>query len=298
MPQTYCKEFQDYFNSENLPFPESFSKKISELIKFHSSGKHSLCTGFEELFDEFLSKGIKPFHLGLGNPNAKILIVGKEIAISTKKTNPKQLATSGCTNSNYYYDLFVNEAILNYFLWAYKVMGNHIPANCCIQDPEFASSFCHLYNQEKNGGHYWAKLNTAVGNSLEKNLDFKTNQHEESFFKDVFLTELHGTPSLQSPINPDRISIVNKFNDLSQVPFFKKFDRIVFSCNTYLRREIPQLDSVIENNYKVTLVQKKLSRNIRALYESQNIKIILCNNLAGAAGWSNNELKTLGDILK
>jgi hypothetical protein len=170
MAKTYCDEFFNVFGEGTNPFPEEFSKEIINVLAGISNPSKARDSDLEKLYNTFLDMQLTPFHLGLGNPSSDILFVGHENAGQDfnlpAKANPSQLADRGCKNSRYYIDLFVNEQILNYYLWLYKLAGIKIPPNCRYQDPEFASSFCHLYNSEKLGRHYWDNVNKAVGYSL------------------------------------------------------------------------------------------------------------------------------------
>ena len=118
----------------------------------------------------------------------------------------------------------------------------------------------------------------------------------DSFFNHCFLTEMHNNPSPSSPRKPNIINISNKFDDLLTNPFYSKFKKIVFACNTYLNH-IPDARNRIQTAFGVTLIEENVSRCIKAIYEGNGRKIIICNNLGGAAGWGNDELERMGRIL-
>lgn len=305
----YCNEFVELFENEIFDeyplFTELGLDKNLVLDKLKSTDHSSLCTWIDELCEDFLSKkdNIKPFHLGLGNPNSDILFVGHEIAININAPNPAQLQETQCATEYYYKKLFVNEAILNYFLWYCKILGIVIKPNCCVQNPEFASAFCHLYNTEKPGGHYWANINKILNGECNlkrvnnivvgDECNFKTKTYLHSFMYKCFLTELNNIPSPRSPLNVNPTTIADKINDITSLPFFRKFGKIVFACHTYIQNDL----SLLMTDYGVTLREKQISTNIRYIYEGNNKKIIVCNNLSGAAGWSNIELNRLANEL-
>lgn len=311
----YCKEFQNLFQPNGLLanqlYQTLFQKLNISAADVEKAVEHLDCSQIlpwlDSVYVQYSSKrpGIRPFHLGLGNPDADILIVGSELAIDTNRPNPKELANGGCTTGGYYKRLFVNEAILNYYLWFCKVNGSVIPPNCCIQDPEFPASFCHLYNDEKPwNGHYWAKISVLIGALLGRMYDnkteaafFRTKDVNKSFFKHVFLTELHDIPSARSTPHANGTAIANKIDDLATIPFFRKFKRIVFACKTYLDDNLPDYKQHIESKYGVTAKNQSAFRNIKDVFESPEQKIIVCSNLSGAAGWSNAELLELAAIL-
>ncbi len=301
MPTPYCEEFVDLFRTDNLPFSDELTIEIQNVINGISKFGNSSNIDLAKLYDDFLRLKMRPLHIGLGNPNSDILIVGQENAGQSPelpaKSNPKKFNLSGCTNEHYYRDVFVNEHILNYFLWAHKVAGGVITPNCTFQDPEFASSYCHLYNTEKPGGHYWAKANYIISKMLNLDLDFRTMSFTNSFFNHCFLTEMHNNPSPSSPRNPDIVNISNKFDDLLTNPFYSKFKKIVFACNTYLKR-VPDARNRIQTAFGLTLIEKPVTRGMHVIYEGNGRKIIICNNLSGAAGWANVELERMGNFLK
>lgn len=308
----YCDEFKQLFEEED--FERTLAQNsiltipgpTSEILEQHFKTLDCdiISDWLEKLFNEYLKnkEKIQPFHLGLGNPNANILVVGHELAINCNKPNPEELEHTPCNIDHYYRKLFVNEAILNFFLWYRKVKCKNILPNCCLQDPEFPSSFCKLYNREKKfPAHYWGNLGKAIGAYLKRDITnayneisfFQTEFYNKSFFNHVFLTELNNLPSAHSFTNPDSTTIVSKINDLSNIPFFRKFKKIIFACHTYIRQHI----ATIQNNYSVSLIEENVSRNIRYIYGSNNHTIIVCNNLAGGRGWSNIELERLGQLL-
>jgi len=297
MPIPYCQEFVDLFHTYTVPFSEEITSEIQKVMNgIGNTNKLDLA----KLYNGFLRLKMRPHHIGLGNPNSDILIVGHENAGQAPdlpaKDNPPQLGLTECTNPHYYRDLFVNEHILNYFLWAHKVAGVEIPPTCTFQDPEFASSYCHLYNTEKPIGHYWAKANYVISKMLNLDLDFRTMSFSDSFFNHCFLTEMHNNPSPSSPRNPDIVNISNKFEDLINNPFYTKFMKIVFACNTYLNH-IPDARDRMQTAFGVSLIEEPATRNMQAIYEGNGRKIIICNNLNGAAGWANVELERMGRIL-
>ncbi len=209
-------------------------------FKRYLSGKDSSlsiigCHGLEPIFTNclrsFVADLYKPcpsFHIGLGNPDADILIVGNELAINPMEPNPKEL--KDCTKCQYRKLLFVNEVLLNYYVWKVKneYNGEMLNPNCCIQEPEFPSSFCHLYNREKTGGHYWQKINGLVSLLENKKIDFRTNKKEASFFNHVFLTELNAIPLRKSHDNYNGEDLLTQFENLLTIPFYSEFPIKIF----------------------------------------------------------------------
>ena len=80
MPKPYCKEFADVFSSEALPFPEGLTSQIQSVLKEIDKPQNISASDFEKLYDLFLRLKMWSIHIGLGNPNFDILIVGHENA--------------------------------------------------------------------------------------------------------------------------------------------------------------------------------------------------------------------------
>lgn len=211
---SYCKEFIDLFKDENDD-PIFDPQKLSaagikyEDFEFAVTRNKTVpaiinCQALEPILSNCLNSfvgdlrnPIPGFHIGLGNPDANILIVGNELAINLLTPNPKQLRDlGGCTNYQYYKLLFINEVFLNYFSWKLKVNrgGGLFHPNCCVQDPQFPPSFCWLFNKEKSSGHNWEYINRII-NSQNANFDFSSQQLQNSFFSEVFLTEINSLPA-------------------------------------------------------------------------------------------------------
>lgn len=305
----YCKEFNDLFSYSNFeevlihnPISNVLGTTHAEIARqIKLQDCKSISKWLDEIYKQYKAKKsrIQPLHIGLGNPDSNILIVGHELAINADKPSPKKLENKNCTMNNYYAKLLINEAVLNYSLWSSKVNGGSIAPSCCLQDPEFPPSFCHLYNTEKPGGHYWSKINNIISNLHNKTFDFNTDKNNASFFSHVFLTELNSIPSAKSQGIQDRSSLKNKFDLVLSNPFYSKFGRVIFSCRTYLNKHVP---GYMEDIKRVHAMKEsktfQATRNIKAVFKSGTKKVIVCSNLSGVAGWSSDELKVMAELLK
>jgi len=252
------------------------------------------------------------FHVGLGNPNADILIVGNELAINPMEPNPKEL--SDCTKYQYWKLLFVNEVLLNYYVWKVKNQhnGEMVHPNCCIQDPEFPSAFCRLCNREKPGGHYWQKINGLISLLENKKFDFRANKKEDSFFNHVFLTELNAIPSKSSHNNHEIEELFARFENLLTIPFYSEFPIKIFSCHNYLKAikktekkkektEIPLWEEVLfEKEYKklqVSSIPIGGKEKIVGVYKLDEKKIIVTKHF-NARGWETKDFNNLVKLVK
>lgn len=248
-------------------------------------------------------------HIGLGNPNSNVLIIGKELGFEeTKKFPAHALKHWICQNSpdGYYKRLFVNEVLLNYYLWTVKVSGHKIPTSklCCFQDTEFPPSFSHLYNLEKRGLHTWKLINKVFEIKHNQQFPFNANLLSQSFFQHCFLTELNLVPSSKSVfvdgLTRGRISksdIDPRFDFLLSTPFYNEFETIIFGCQSYLKKYVPNYSKRIEAAYRVKRTNFAGTRNIIEMYVGQSKKVIITHQLSGSRTWSNDELNQLATIV-
>lgn len=249
-------------------------------------------------------------HIGLGNPNANLLIIGMELGFEESKEFPAHaLKHWQCSSSpvDYYKRLFINEVLLNYYLWYAKVHGQDIPGHqlCRFQNPEFPPSFCHLFNKEKRGLHTWKMISNVVEHVAGQTFQFTTDNPQQSFFRHCFLTELNLVPSSKSifidGLTRGRISIPDierRFHFLTHNGFYTDFKSIVFGCRSYLKQHIDQYEAKIEKAYNVKKDQFFTpTRNIKEVYVGENKRIFVTNQMSGANAWSKNEFELLGSMI-
>lgn len=242
-------------------------------------------------------------HIGLGNPNSKVLIVGKELAIDVNGN----LSANGIKNwtcpmpyTDYYKRLYINEVLLNYYLWAIKVKKGYIFTNLChFQDPEFPPSFCHLYNKEKTLNHTWGVINKMFSYRLSSAFNFNATLHSDSFFQHCFLTELYLNPSKRSTsMTKEKVaSITSRFDEIINDPFYRDFDTIIFACATYLGT-IDDYSKKLCDQYKVNKIEMfNNTCNIKECYLGDK-KIIITSQISDLARWCDKELQQIASMIQ
>ncbi len=129
------------------------------------------------------------------------------------------------------------------------------------------------------------------------NRDDIFKRDENSFFKYCFSSEINHIPSKYS----ENRKIVPERKKLLTNEFYRKFSNIIIGTKTYLKLgEISEIFGVPNKWLKILLGKiGKKQREITAFkcaFDYPNI--IVCNQLSGAAGWSNEAIKNLVGNLK
>jgi hypothetical protein len=166
---------------------------------------------FQNLVNESHSKSLlfektktpNPYYIGYGNPNAKILIIGKEKGFDI---NDK--------------DVLLRESTLNPKQWKAKIEGD-IPK--LEFDPETP------YGVEMNNlpeGHTWSKYNKL------NNYIFGT----DSFKQNTFISELNFMPSKYSPGRKAiKENITLRLNFFEHSYFKNQFSVVLLACSSYIK---------------------------------------------------------------
>lgn len=224
-----------------------------------------------------------PYYLGYGNPEnpeSKILFVGKEKAF------------------NIYDDpeLFIHESVNNTLQWNQVSQNNEneIPSNLLEElgfNPEFPKSY---FTQKTRKRHTWGIYSKIVeGLKSEKTVLLnETKKYEDSFFSHCFMTEINHIPSRYS----ENRKLANERRDkVLKNDFFRRFKTVIIGAKGYLTEaEIKDIFGLEVDGETVELDTKKalLFKNL------DGRKIIYCNQLSGAAGWTNKGIEILIDTLK
>ena len=203
--------------------------------------------------NDFYSKNSKksapnPNYIGFGNPNSKILIIGKELAF--KEDDLEQLQ---------------NESINNPYQWQQKINDEFIKETKGKKnfDPEMPYDD---YIPTK-GNHTW-KLYEKLNQKIEKRHKVA---NKEIFKRNFFFTEMNTIPSKYS--NGLGKQIKNKRIELfKESDFFQSFKIVILAFGSYLKeKEIKEIFQVDEGDYSLNK-----SRNKLITYEDKtNNKLII-----------------------
>jgi len=177
---------------------------------------------YTNYFKEIVSLAYKEdLYVGMGNPNGKVLIIGKELAIDNYKENPvaektlKQNAADwqiNVENPNNHIENCESNDDLNLFnpLYPYKGMGK---------------------NQQPTG-HTWRKYQLLQEKLFEK----KSNEY--TFYNDFFITELNQIPSKYSKLQNKELrynSIQKRIDLFLKSDFIQNFQVVIVACGHYPR---------------------------------------------------------------
>ncbi|SHH18889.1 hypothetical protein SAMN05444372_1217 [Flavobacterium micromati] len=207
-----------------------------------------------------------PYYIGYGNPNSKILILGKEKGFD--KSNLLQLKY---------------ESIDNPMQWKYYT-DNLFPMNTkkFYENTNYVNVFIPYRGKQKSG-HTWTKY------SILNKLIFSTkNEEYQDFFKTSFISEINYKPS--------KLSNIKNFKDEKRIEFlkhsyFKSFKVIILACGDYL-------NSVkIQEIFNVKLCENK-SKSREKLVVYKNNNFILINARQLSMDVKNEYLERISEIVK
>lgn len=181
-------------------------------------------------------------YIGTGNPNADILIIGKESSVEDKNS-----------------EQFLFELKGNYKYWKEKRIYNQ-NAVCDFKtwkdyDPIFP------YKGQKfnidNGSNGGTSRTWYTYQKLINYIFDKPNNEDIDFHKKVFITEINSTPSRKT-VDAD-ISSINFRKDLIlKSDFFQSFPIVIISGVGYFK--ITSNINEIEETFNVKFLEKKLAK--------------------------------------
>lgn len=234
--------------------------------------------------------------IGYGNPNAKILIIGKECAIDPKhdKNNIYELSIK---NNKKQWLKIINET--NNF------DTGDIPSwfSACPMEEKFSPLFPFkgekftINRKDKTEGtsttwYNYQKLIDEINKAIQKdNSQTPSDRKKDSeidFLKDCFITEFNDVCSLYSRRSSEVIqSIKNRTENLLNDPFFKSFPIIIVACGHYIRqyKHIIDLQKLFEVEWdgQTVFVDKKWYNihkgNGKILIHTNQLSINISNQL-------------------
>jgi hypothetical protein len=229
-----------------------------------------------------------PYYIGFGNPNSDILFVGKEKGFNIVD-DP---------------NLFLYESIDNILQWELidKSTGSPIDYKF-YPDSDFNPIFPRLHHHGKfSKRHTWGIYSQII--SILKGLNHnslinETRNYEDSLFKHSFMTEINFIPSKYSEGN---VKISNGRKQFLSSDFFRSFRYVIIGAKGYL--ELADVENIFDakvilTNKTISTVGKIKERSIKIdVFESANQKILLCSQLSGASGWSNEAIHNLVEELR
>ena len=277
----YDKKYISYL--EGLK-EKQFSKKMTELIQGNNLTERAVkWNDFEVKLTEIKDLHLlcNPYYIGYGNPNSEILFLGKEKAFNINN-NP---------------DLFLHESINNNKQWEYLIKNPH------VNDLKFSPLYPQLYFENKNPdykikkNHTWGMYCELI-KAITAKSDITTSSKilENNFFHHCFTTEVNHIPSKYS----SHIKSSALRHELLQHAFYKSFKYVIIGAIGSISP--PQIKSIfdIETESEKIQISKEGSKRVRFIevFKNESQKIILCNQLSGAAGWTTEEKSKLINEIK
>lgn len=209
-----------------------------------------------------------PYYIGFGNPEADILILGKEQAY----------------NQEHYTQLFF-ESINNPTEWFEKV-ENKICFNTKVykeNEQNYVNCFRPYMWRPKQTGHTWNKY----AKLLEK--IYNTKFEGSSFLEKSFISEVNHIPRETSENR--EYEHQERIQEILKHPYYKSFKVIILACGNYLtNKKIEEIFEVEkQRNYS-------LPRQRCIVYEGENR--LLLNTRQLSMDTSNEYLLRLVDLVK
>lgn len=206
---------------------------------------------FQNLLNNLNEQSNEDFYkyIGTGNPNADILIIGKEVAIDEEK-HKAQSDTEIANNFNDWYK--IKEGNLDPKKVAYD--QHTIQYN----SPLYPYRGQVLkYDNSQNGGtsHTWYNYQKLYNRIYNKN-----NNHNIDFHEGVFLTEVNASPSPNTK-NADKETIQFRKDYILSSEFIKDFPVIIIAGVGYFDtiKNSPDQLNEIENIFDVRFREEKLA---------------------------------------
>lgn len=265
----YEEKYIDYLHKLNN---KSLSNKLVTMLKEKELSKRlEMWNDFTVKLNEI--KDIKylsnPFYIGYGNPNAEILFLGKEKAIDVVGSP----------------EIFFHESINNILQWEQLSIGNKVDGKL-----EFNPLCPQSYHKLKNN-HTIKKRDTwGMYAQIVQGISSNEEISHDNFFDYCFTTEVNFIPSKYS----DHLKLHSERTELLQRQFYKNFKYVIIgaigSIDTNKIKEIfgdcPECEPFS--------IGKNRSREIKiTVLKNDNQKIILCNQLSGASGWTTGAIQEL-----
>ncbi|SHG41064.1 hypothetical protein SAMN05444396_11166 [Flavobacterium segetis] len=224
-----------------------------------------------------------PYYIGFGNPDSDILFIGKEKAFDIMHSP----------------ELLFHESINNILQW--KVISKneskstdslmHVEKddNALIFNPKAPQ----LYHSGKiTGRSTWGMYREIVSQIKLLQKHIVSKDYDNNFFNDCFMTELNFKPSNYS----EGHGLNNNRREFLKNPFFKSFRYVIVGANAIIGEEalieIFDCDSTFT---KINLEENRVGKKSKSIsiLTSNSQKVILCNQLSGAAGWTTLAIKDL-----
>lgn len=189
---------------------------------------------YSEEFKDYVNNGINKYFIGTGNPNAKILFIGKESAISEDDTESIRKYNSNASD------------------WSVHIKNSTCEVLSYPVDKE------HIFRIKKSWGkNTWSKY--------QKLSDYIFNKEEKpyhiDFLEEVFTTELNDAPS-KNTSSANKGSLNERKELLRRSTHIQSFPVVILACSNYIKNndEVREIDKMFGVNYKDEYEKKVYSK--------------------------------------
>ncbi|WP_026725752.1 hypothetical protein [Flavobacterium sasangense] len=269
--QHYQEQYIQYVKKQEID--EELKKQFIEILIEKKTAKRAEMWNSMRIplnLIKYLHNLANPFYIGFGNPESDILFIGKEKAFNIIN-NPES---------------FLNESINNLLHWEKSNEKDEFSFN-----PKNPYMFYKTkYKHKIKGGETWGfykNMTQKIVSKNENNIELK----DDTFFNYCFTTEINHIPSKKT----SNEKLINQRLDfLQKEDFFKSFKHVIIGAKgSVSKEEIKHIFGKSPIEISIILGNNKRTTFSIDVFEYENQKIILCNQLSGATGWTNEVLEKL-----
>lgn len=227
---------------------------------------------YSESFRIFVREGLDKYFIGTGNPNAKILFIGKESAIAPTDTVGRNWYLKNATEWKCHLDNDTEEC------YSYTVDENH--------------------PLRKNWGkNTWSKYQLLSDYIWNK----QTEKYRVEFLQSIFTTEINDSPAKttseanKSGLNERKLLFKNS-------TFIQEFPVIVLACSDYIKnnsetREIDEIFNVVYDGDEKGKYWFNKTNWFFTHHNPDKSKLVIHTRQL-SADVSNEMLKIMGEVIR
>ncbi|MCT4697539.1 hypothetical protein [Tenacibaculum haliotis] len=229
---------------------------------------------YTEKFKEFVNNGItEKYFVGTGNPNSKILFVGKESAITKDDTNGRNLYKQNA-----------------------KQWKNHIDNGTC-EVLSYPVNEDHQFRKERSWGkNTWSKYQKL------KDIIYKSETRNHiDFLEKVFTTEINDAPE-KTTSQADKSRLNERKKLFKESLFIQDFPVIVLACSDYIKNSDENRE--IDNVFEVTFDNHHLNKysfskgNWFFTHHNEDKSKLVIHTRQLSSDVNNKMLKEMGEIIR
>lgn len=159
---------------------------------------------YSQEFTEFVRNGVDNYYVGIGNPNAPMLFIGKESHFSPEDKNGLDIYKSNASK------------------WLFRIENNE--EDCYHYDVDI----CHPLRKSW-GRNTWSKYQ-LLSNQI---CQVTPQKFFVNFLHNVFTTEINDSPSPNTS-NADKTGLSKRKELFKSSSFIQKFPIVVLACSDYI----------------------------------------------------------------